>query len=134
MRELLVGEARRAAEDVLHEARRTAEEIVRDAAQVRQLLVQEARRARELDQVPAAPAPIVHAWVRADAADSTRPSGQGADARAAEVALLTAAATSVTSMASLLSKMASPPHGVRDGAADPDAEPLSDVPGLFFGA
>jgi hypothetical protein len=128
--ELLVGEARRAAEDVLHEARRTAEEIVRDAARVRQLLVEESRRAREIDlAAPMAPAPTA---VRADVPGS---SGHGgADARAAEVALLTAAATSVSSMASLLSRMASTPHPDRGTASGAEPEPLSDLPGLFFGA
>ncbi len=135
----MLREARRAADDVLHEARRAAEDIVRDAARVRQQLADDARHLRALEA--AATEPAAHACVRPAAApipahlDVHRPPQPAGseDARAAELALLTAAAESVSAMASLLGRVAPPPRGEATTSASQD-EPLRDVPGLFFGA
>lgn len=132
-------EARRAADDVLHEARRAAEDIVRDAARVRQQLADDARHLRALESSVLEPPP--HAWVRPavpgvpphlDVRAASRETATPDEARAAELALLTAAAESVSAMASLLGRVAAR----REPAPEPEQadEPLRDVPGLFFGA
>jgi hypothetical protein len=122
-----VGEARRAADEVLREARRAAEEIVRDAVEVRRRVVDESRQLRPTDAASAAVAPQV---VRHDDATDAREAGPSS--RTAELALLTAAAESVTAMAALLGNVAATKRAGTPG--DRSDEPLSDVARLFFGA
>jgi hypothetical protein len=124
MREVVMGEARRAADDVLREARRAAEEILADATEVRQRLIDETGTLRQTlaadEEVASAPPP-----------PQPDPTAAGTDARAAELALVTAAAESVTAMAALLGRIAASNRGDATGQT---TEPLSDVPHLFFGA
>jgi regulator of protease activity HflC (stomatin/prohibitin superfamily) len=129
MRDVVMSEARRAADDVLREARRAAEEILRDAAEVRQRLSDEVRTLRATSPVDAE---VASPTVTPREADPDLPVPTAPpDTRAAELALVTAAAESVSAMAALLGRVAT---SRGDATGDQTAEPLSDVPHLFFGA
>lgn len=126
VRELVSSEARRAADDVLHEARRAAEEVLFEATRLRRQLLDDARA--DATALPS------HAWVRPSAAaPPATPDHPNDEGRAAELALLTAAAESVSAMAALLGRVTATERTAADG--DDDATtPLADVPKLFFGA
>ncbi|HEY8080777.1 MAG TPA: hypothetical protein VIE15_01725 [Acidimicrobiales bacterium] len=118
--DLLIGEARRIADGIIHDARRSADELIRDAADVR-------RRGADL-------AGVVHPEPgTARAAGAPLPATPPQDATAeATAALLAAAATSMTAMSELLSRVQLRPTD--DAATRGAATSPADLPDLFFGA
>jgi hypothetical protein len=127
-------DARRTADDLLHDAQRAADEMIRDAARIRQRLLDEATRLPAADATAVAltpqpapqPAPVAGP---SSSAPASMP-GQAASseaARLAALALLGAAAESVTALSSLL-RAATEQSGTAPG------DPFKDLPGLYFGA
>ena len=120
--------ARRTADDLLHDAQRAADDLIRDAARTRQRL---------LDEVTRLPAPPVVAPVAAVGApvpapastpDTVGVSASPEEARLAALALLGAAAESVTALSALLKAAADA------GGTAASGDPLRDLPGLYYGA
>jgi hypothetical protein len=112
----LLHDARRGADDLLRDAHRTAEEMIRDASRVRQRLLDEATHvapARAVAEPPMSPPPA--ATVAPD------------EARVAALALLGAAAESVSALSSLL-------RAASEQTTTTPGDPRKDLPGLYYGA
>jgi cell division septum initiation protein DivIVA len=121
-------DARRTADDLLHDSRRTADDLLRDAHRAADEMIRDASRIRQrlLDETTqVAPA---HAG-GADARTPQPPPSTASpdEARVAALALLGAAAESVSALSSLL-RAASEPSGATPG------DPRKDLPGLYYGA